>query len=323
MSDDDARTSGPVQAPSLVIPLVLLIGGGIAYGSIFSANRIAFEAGFPFISFSFWQSLFGCLGLLIVSVAMRALPQVKFAHIRVYGLTAVIGFSIPLVALTFVAGKLPPGVISLALTLTPSFTYLFALALRSDKWRLVSVGGILFGLAGVLVIILPRESLGTGIAAGWLILAVVAPLGYAINNVMIPFIRPPATTSMQLSTGVLLVASLVLLPVMLIVDGPVLVTDYSGVAIWATLWAGAANVIIFLVLFEIIRRAGPVFFSQFNYVVVAASVIWAFLIFTDTFTLWVWGAIALMAVGLVLANKGANEGIKDAAHAANAGHAAD
>jgi hypothetical protein len=142
-------------------------------------------------------------------------------------------------------------------------------------------------------------------------------LGYAINNVMIPFIRPPATTSMQLSTGVLLVASLVLLPVMLIVDGPVLVTDYSGVAIWATLWAGAANVIIFLVLFEIIRRAGPVFFSQFNYVVVAASVIWAFLIFADTFTLWVWGAIALMAVGLVLANKGANEGIKEAAHAAD------
>ena len=68
-------------------------------------------------------------------------------------------------------------------------------------------------------------------------------------------------------------------------------------------------------LFEIIRRAGPVFLAQLNYVAVAASVIWAFLIFGDTFTLWVWGAIALMAVGLGFANKGANESMREAASA--------
>jgi len=313
MTNDKAVGQGGTQ--SLFIPLILLIGGGIAFGSIFSANRIAFEAGFPFISYSFWQSLFAGLGLLILSVPMRALPPVTSAHLRVYGLTAAIGFSVPLLALTFVAGKLPPGVISLTLTLTPSFTYLFALALRSDRWRLMSVGGIVFGLAGVLLIILPRESLGTGITAGWLLLAMAAPLGYALNNVMIPFIRPPATTSMQLSTGVLLAAALIFLPVMLIVDGPVMVTEYSGAAIWATIWAAAADVGIFLCLFEIIRRAGPVFFSQLNYVTVAASVIWAFLIFGDTFTIWVWGAIALMAVGLVCANRGANQSMRETASA--------
>jgi drug/metabolite transporter (DMT)-like permease len=311
MTDDKATGQG--GTPSLFIPLVMLIGGGIAFASIFSANRIAFEAGIPFISYSFWQSLFAGLGLLIVSVPMRALPPVSAAHFRVYGLTAAIGFSLPLLALTFVAGKLPPGVISLTLTMTPSFTYLFALALRSDRWRLMSVGGIVFGLAGVLAIIVPRESLGTGIAAGWLLLAMVAPLGYALNNVMIPFIRPPATTSMQLSTGVLLMAALILLPVMLIVDGPVMVTEFSGAAIWATIWAAVADVGIFLCLFEIIRRAGPVFFAQLNYVTVAASVIWAFLIFGDTFTIWVWGAIALMAVGLAFANKGANESMRETA----------
>jgi len=313
MTDDKTSVQGGTQ--SLFIPLALLIGGGIAFGSVFSANRIAFEAGLPFISYSFWQSLFAGLGLLIVSVPMRALPPVTRAHLRVYGLTAAIGFSVPLLALTFVAGKVPPGVISLTLTLTPSFTYLFALALRSDRWRLMSAGGIVFGLAGVLVIIVPRESLGTGIAAGWLLLAMAAPLGYALNNVMIPFIRPPATTSMQLSTGVLLTSTLILFPVMLIIDGPVLPTEFSGAAIWATIWAAAADVAIFMCLFEIIRRAGPVFFAQLNYVSVAASVIWAFLIFGDTFTVWVWGAIALMAVGLGFANKGANESMREAASA--------
>ena len=313
MTDDKTAVQGGTR--TLFIPLVLLIGGGIAFGSIFSANRIAFEAGIPFISYSFWQTLIAGLGLLIVSVPMRALPPVTRAHLRVYGLTAAIGLSVPLLALTFVAGKLPPGVISLTLTLTPSFTYLFALALRSDRWRLTSVAGIVFGLAGVLVVIVPRESLGTGLAAGWLLLAMTAPLGYALNNVMISFIRPAATTSMQLSTGVLLTVALIFLPVMLIVDGPVLVTEFSTAAIWATIWAAAADVAVFMCFFEIIRRAGPVFFAQLNYVTVAASVIWAFLIFGDTFTVWVWGAIALMAVGLGFANKGANESMREAASA--------
>lgn len=313
MTDDKTAAQG--STPTLFIPLVLLIGGGIAFGSIFSANRIAFEAGMPFISYSFWQSLIAGLALLIVSVPMRALPQITGAHLRVYALTAAIGFSVPLLALTFVAGKLPPGVISLTLTLTPSFTYLFALAMRSDRWRVTSVGGIVFGLAGVLVVIVPRESLGTGLAAGWLLLAMTAPLGYALNNVMISLIRPAATTSMQLSTGVLLTAALIFSPVMLIVDGPVMAMEFSGAAIWATIWAAAADVAVFMCFFEIIRRAGPVFFAQLNYVTVAASVIWAFLIFGDTFTLWVWGAIALMAVGLVFANKGATESMRQAASA--------
>ena len=313
MTDDKTAVQG--GTPTLFIPLVLLIGGGIAFGSVFSANRIAFEAGMPFISYSFWQSLIAGLGLLIVSVPMRTLPPATRAHLRVYGLMAAIGFSGPLLALTFVAGKLPPGVISLTLTLTPSFTYLFALALRSDRWRLMSLGGIVFGLAGVLLVIVPRESLGTGIAAGWLLLAMTVPLGYALSQVLITFIRPAATTSMQLTTGVLLTAALIFLPVMLIVDGPVMVTEFPGAAIWATIWAAAADVAVFMCFFEIIRRAGPVFFAQLNYVTVAASVIWAFLIFGDTFTAWVWGAIALRAVGLGFANKGANESMREAASA--------
>ena len=145
MTDDEATGQG--GTPSLFIPLVLLITGGIAYGSVFSANRIAFEAGMPFIAYSFWQTVLAGLGLLAVSVPLRALPPVSAAHFRQYGVTAMAGFCIPLLALTFVAGKLPPGVISLTLTLTPSFTYLFALALRLEKWRLASIGGILFGLA--------------------------------------------------------------------------------------------------------------------------------------------------------------------------------
>ena len=139
----------------------------------------------------------------------------------------------------------------------------------------------------------------------------MAPLGYALNNVAVPFLRPPATTSLQLSTGVLAVGAIILLPVMLIVDGPVLLTSMPVQGIFAVFWAAAANIVIFLCLFEIIRRAGPVFFSQFNYVVVAAGSLWAFLIFGDTFGPWVWAAIVVMAAGLMFGNMGANRAIRE------------
>ena len=304
--------TGDAAKASLLFPWILLVGGAIAYASAFSANRFAFDAGFPFLAYSFWQALFGGVALLAVSALSRALPPLSPAHLRLYALTSIVGFGIPLVALTFAAGKLPPTVIPLVVTLVPALTYIFALILKEERFRFLSVAGLLLGLAGVvLIIVLPAGSLGTGVAAGWLILALAAPLGYALNNVAVPFLRPPATNSLQLSTGVLVVGAIVLLPVMLIVDGPVMFTSMPAMGIVAMFWAAAANVGIFLCLFEIIRLAGPVFFSQFNYVVVAAGILWGAIFFPqDTaFSPWVWVAVAIMAAGLVLANTGTNKAI--------------
>lgn len=309
MSDS---SSAPAKR-NLTVPILLLLGGGIVYASFFSANRMAFEADVPAMALAFWQSAFAGVGLLVFSVVIRDLPGVSFAHFRQYILTALVGFTIPLIALTVAGGKLPAGVLTLVVTLTPALTYLFAFLTRIDRFNLFSIGGVVFGLAGVLIIILPSGSLGAGFSPAWLILGLVAPLGYAINNIAVAFLRPAETTSLQLSTGVLLVSTVVLLPVMLIVNGPFVFSGLEAKAVWSVVWAGFTDAIIFLSLFEIIRRAGPVFFSQFNYVVVVAGIIWAFLIFSDSFSGWVWAAIAVMAVGLVLANAGTNKNLKAAA----------
>ena len=50
------------------------------------------------------------------------------------------------------------------------------------------------------------------------------------------------------------------------------------------------------------RRAGPLFFAQLNYVVVAAGVLWAYLLFGDKPSVWLWGAIAVIAIGLAVMN---------------------
>jgi len=214
--------SEPKSAPAkrnLTVPILLLLGGGIIYASFFSANRVAIDAGMPPMALAFWQALFGGFGLLIFSTVIRQLPGTSFAHLRQYTVAAVIGFSIPLIALTVASGRLPPGVLTLVVTLTPALTYLFAFLARLDRFNLWSIGGVLLGLVGVLLIVLPAGSLGAEFSPAWLLLGLVAPLGYALNNIAVVFLRPAQTTSLHLSTGVLLVATVVLLPVMLVVDG--------------------------------------------------------------------------------------------------------
>ena len=68
----------------------------------------------------------------------------------------------------------------------------------------------------------------------------------------------------------------------------------------ALLGQGALYAVLWFLFFEIIRLAGPVFFSANNYLVPLAGVAWGMAIFGDRLSVWVWGALALMMAGVLL-----------------------
>jgi drug/metabolite transporter (DMT)-like permease len=101
--------------------------------------------------------------------------------------------------------------------------------------------------------------------------------------------------------------------VMLVADGFVAFWSLPPAAVWGVVWAAGVNAITFWFLFEIIRLAGPVFFSQFNYVSIGSGFLWALVLFQDLPSTWVWIALVAMVIGLVLATRGANQSIREAA----------
>jgi drug/metabolite transporter (DMT)-like permease len=60
------------------------------------------------------------------------------------------------------------------------------------------------------------------------------------------------------------------------------------------------NAMFWILVFEIIRLAGPVFFASYNYISPLAGIGWAVLIFSERHSPWIWGALALMFAGLFL-----------------------
>ena len=305
------RTGGGTK--NLTIAWFLLIGGASIYGGVFSANKLVAEAGVPFIAFTFWQAFLGGIFLLGISFATRKLPQVTIPHLRSYVVTALLGLVVPLLLLTFIGNKLPAGIITLAYTLIPGMTFLFAVVIGLDRLRWLSIGGLFLGLVGVFLLLIPKGSLPNDDSTIWLLISLVLPIIFATNNVYIAIVEPPAATALTRATGLLLTAAIFTFPIMLISDGLYFFWQAPDITPWMILWTGVINMVSYFCMFEIIRRAGAIFFGQYNYVIVIAGVLWSLMIFDENLTFWFWVALFVMLGGLYLGNAGTNQSLREQA----------
>ena len=297
--------AGRLRGRALIVPTLLLLLGGISYGGIFSANKLAAGVSFPVFAYTFWIALFAGLALLIVGGFTGNLPPASRAHLLQYLRLALLAVMLPVLATAIAARELPAGVITLVLTLVPGVTYLMSFAIRMERFEAMSLAGLALGAGGVLLIVLPEQSLPEAGAWMWMLVALVAAIAAAGSNVVAAAYRPPKTHSLALACGILLAAAVVMLPVMLIADGPYLFADAGWHGIAGMAWAAVIHCVTFYCFQEVTRRAGAVFFAQFNYLVVAAGIFWALILFDETLSIWVWAALACMVVGIWLVNTGA------------------
>lgn len=288
--------------PPRVLHLGMLFTVGISYSLLFSINKLAAEAGLPYVAYVFWHSLGGGLMLLVPCLLMgrSTWPQLGWLHLRTYLVWGGLAIAAPITLLTYVSPNLPAAVMTMILVLVPLFTYLFALLFRMERFRALSVLALLMGLGGVLLVIVPGTSLPDVDAAGWVLLALLAPACFSLVTVFAGKFRPPDAPSATLACGLLLGSALLLVPVMFgagqlyLFPGPSLEGDLT------LLYASLLSVVIFYVFLEMVRLAGPVFATQHNYIAVLAGFGWGLLFFGEAHSVYIWGATALMFAGLAM-----------------------
>jgi drug/metabolite transporter (DMT)-like permease len=296
---DDARAAWRNPGTMAIVMLFVL---GFSFALVIILNRVATTNGVPFVPYVFWQSLGGCVILLIMALATSGLPPLGRRHIAVYVVTGTLNLTIPYLIFAFVAPKVPSGILSLGLSLVPVSIYALALIVRLDQFRLVRFLGILLGLAGLLFVLVPEASLPDRDMVGWVALGFAAPLCYALNAICVALLRPPEGDSVQFAGGLMFVASISMLAVMAIVGDWWAFGGAFGDGHWATLTAMANNALSFYLIFELIKRAGPVFFSMVNYVATLIGMGLGIRIFTDAYSPWIWAALVLIGASLVLVN---------------------
>lgn len=283
-----------------IVPLVLLLTIAIVYGLLFQFNKMASDARVPEFAYVFWQSAIAGVILLVVAYATGQGPGWSWAHIRGYLAIGFFGIAFPICLLTNLAGEVEPGVLTTVLALSPPLTYLISVIVRLEKWRWLAVFGVVLGFVGILIIVGPSNALPSPEHAIWYLLALLAPTAFALANVSAALLRPPASSTAAMASGVLLGAAAMMAVVMLATGTWYSPTDFPDSGDWSIIGAALVNVVAIYLFLDIVRIAGPVFFAQFNYLAVVASIFWAWIIF-GSFVDWaVWLALAVMVAGVLL-----------------------
>jgi drug/metabolite transporter (DMT)-like permease len=286
-----------------MLPLALLVFAAAIYSMTFSLNRIAITEGIPIFPFVFWQGLGTAVVSLVAALVMRQPPSLRKEFLRLYLLFGFVGIALPYTLLAVVAPKVPAGAIALGLLLTPILTYAFSVLFRLDRVRLLRVIGILFGLAGILLVVVPGTSLPEPGMAPWLLMAFGAPLCYAFGTVCVAILRPAESKPIPLTFGLSLASALLMLPVMAVSDSWWVFDGSMTLGDWALLGIILINAIFFVTALEIIRMAGPVFYSTNGYLGTLIGLGWAALFFGEIPSHWIWAGVALLFVGLFLVNR--------------------
>lgn len=312
----------------LTVPIILLFTIGSVYPLIFTMNLLGLTAGAPAVAFTFWQTLAASVVLLIAAAAKGALPKLTAQHLKAYFVVGLFGISAPVAFMTWLAPKLPTGILSVVVILSPPITYLIALGFGLERVRALSLVGVLCGAGGIILMAVPEFSFAEEGMVGWFLLALLAPASFALTNNLAALIDPPETPVVTFACGIVCAATVMLAPVMIglgqayVLDAPSL-SDLGRLFLNLEIYVfgldkpywelGAATVIFVTVLgaagvtvtmyvtfLIIVRAAGPVFFSQFNYVVVVAGLGWGIWFFSEEHSSYAWGAAALMLIGVAL-----------------------
>ena len=293
-----SNTSHPVLQGAGPIHVFLMISIGAIYPLLFTVNNYAVGAGTPAIAFTFWQPFGAAIILLAIGSARRELPRLEWPHLKAYIIMGATGIAVPIALITWLSTKLPIGVMSIIVVMSPPITYALALAFGLEKVKPLSLLGIACGLAGIILLIIPELNLPESGMFWWLLLALLAPASFALTNNLAALIRPPDSPPVSLSGGLVSAAAIMLLPAMFLFSHEYVFPGPDSWADFAILGAAAITCLMYVTFLVIVKAAGPVFFSQFNYVIVVAGLIWGILLKGESYSLNVWLSAALMLCGV-------------------------
>jgi len=191
--------------------------------------------------------------------------------------------------------QISSGLASIFNATTPFFTVLVAGAVLVDE-RITKqkLTGVLIGLFGTIIIIGPEALKGlTGSMLGQFTV-MGAAISYAFAGAYARRFKKWGLSPLIVATGQVTMATLILLPVMLVIDKPWIDFTMPFDAIWAiTGLAFFSTVIAYILYFKLIASAGATNAALVTFLIPISAILLGVTILGETFT-------AFQAIGMVL-----------------------
>ena len=235
----------------------------VLWGTSFMVTAISVDTIDP-ISVVFYRLALGALVLVLVVYARGYSIPLEWRIWIGFLVMAIVGNALPFFLISWGQQEVDSGVAGMIMAIMPLLTMVFAhYFVAGETLNRYKILGFALGITGVILLLGPVFK-GGG-REFWSGLAIfTAASCYAVNSILIK--RLPRFNPMVGACGVLIMASLVMLPVWLIMAPEN--NSISQHSMMAVVWLGIGPTgIATIVLFLVIDRAGPTFLSTINYLI--------------------------------------------------------
>ena len=285
---------------STALYLGVLMSLGAGWGLTIPLTKIAVSTGYQPFGLIFWQMTIGTVVMSLCATCLgKRLPKGR-KQWTVCLFIALIGSILPNSASYLAAVHLPAGVMSILLSMVPIWAFPIALLLSLDGFEWRRFAGLLIGLSAVLLLVLPNAELNSAIPVVWIMVGLIAGLFYAFEGNYVSKWGIAGMDPVQLLWGASIVGSVITLPLALATGQWISPLPPYGPPDLAQIASSVTHVLVYVGYVWLVSNAGPVFAVQISYLVTLFGVFWAALILGESYPVLVWGALALMILGMAL-----------------------
>ena len=281
------------------LTLILLIVG-VSWGLTAPLSKIAVSTGHHYLGLLIWQIIIMILSLGLIQIFRKKKLPLNLNCFWRYVLVALLGTILPNSIMYKAYFHLQSGIMSILVSIVPMIAFLLVLVLQMEKFEIRRFLGVLFGIFAIILIVFPKLDLGYIGEVGWILLALLSPLCYAIEGVWINKIGIAKLDPIEIILGASILGFFILIPIVAL--NGYWVTPYRvwGPAEFAITLSSLIHSIIYISYIWLIGKAGVIFASQVSYIYTASGIGFSIILLGEGYSLFVWAAVILMLMGLMM-----------------------
>jgi drug/metabolite transporter (DMT)-like permease len=277
----------------------LLLTLSVLWGGSFFFNGVAVKELPTFTIVVARIALAAAMLLLVLNLTGAGLPRERRVWAAFF-VMSLLNNALPFSLIVWGQSHIASGVASILNATTPLCTVIVAHMLTADEkmtgGRLI---GVLLGLAGVGVMIGSEALASLGIDVAAQLACLAAAISYAFAGVFGRRFRNMGVTPMQTAAGQVTASSLILLPVMLLVDRPWTLPAPGAATILALVGvATLSTALAYVLYFRILATAGATNLLLVTFLIPASAILLGVVILEETLRPQHIAGLILIGIGL-------------------------
>ena len=286
---------------------MLLVGLSILWGGSYLFMKLAVLT-VPLFTIVLGRVSIAALALLIVlTISGTGIPKGRRIWVAFFGM-GIFNNVIPMSLIVFSQNSISVGLASILNSITPLFTILVAhMTTNDERLTFRKLVGISFGIMGVVMLMGPElvDNFGVAALGEWACLG--AALSYACANTFGRRFVQLGTKPMQTAFGQVVASTVILAPLVIVVDQPWTISDPGFLPVLSILALGLfCTALAYVIYFQILARSGATAIALVTFMIPPSAILMGWLALGEQISSQDFLGMSLIGVGLFSVNRQSN-----------------